>query len=123
MICADDHPDLVFLLSTMINKEKNLTAIEGAHNAQALVERVSAESPEIAVVDLTMPGVMEPIEAIRQIADDYPDTRVIAYSAYDDHATRESVAEAGAWGFVSKHDEISSLIAAIRTVAAGDVNF
>lgn len=123
VLCVDDCPRLVDALCMLIGREKDMTVV-GELNDVADFLRVAAEiKPHVAIVDLTMPGKLEPIDAIRTIADTVPDMRVLVYSGHDDPDTVDKVMEAGAWGLVSKFAEPSSLIQAVRRVATGDVVF
>jgi len=91
-------------------------------SADSLASTLSALKPDIVLIDLTMPG-RDPLDAIKQATSQFPTTRFIVLSGYDDQAVVERAVDQGAWGFVSKHDDILLVLSAIRTVAAGGTYF
>jgi len=123
VLCVDDSVDVVSALRALIEGEKGMTALQGTHDTAEFVRLAPELKPHVAIVDLTMPGPLTPIEAIRTVVEAAPEIRILAYSGYDDPDTVNDVMEAGAWGFVSKHAELSAVIQAVRRVAAGEVVF
>jgi len=123
VLCVDDNRDLVEMLRAIINCESDMTALEGVYEGAGLIEAAARLRPHVAVVDLTMPGEITPIEAIRRAIRATPDLRIVAYSGYDDQRTVNEAMEAGAWGFVSKHAEPTALVDAVRKIAGGKVAF
>lgn len=121
VLCVDDSPEIVRMLLTLIGRETDMIAVGGVHDPVEFIGAAKSLKPCVAVVDLTMPGHVTPIEAIRRVSEEVPETRVIAYSGYDDHDTQRMVMEAGAWGFVSKHADFRTLMDAVRKVAAGEI--
>ncbi|HEX8875504.1 MAG TPA: response regulator transcription factor [Phycisphaerales bacterium] len=118
VLCVDDSPEIVAALRALIDREADLIAVGGVHDAAQFIDVARALKPRIAVVDVSMPGETTPMQAIRRVSDEVPETRVIAYSGYDDAGTQDLVMEAGAWELVSKHAELRVLIDAVRRVAS-----
>lgn len=122
VLCVDDSVELLTLLCARIDKEHDMTALQGINDAATFARLAQQIKPRVAIVDLTMPGHLAPLKAIQSVSES-SDVRIVAYSAHDDRNTINEVIEAGAWGFVSKHAELSAVIQAIRRVAAGEVVF
>lgn len=120
VLFVDDSPDIVDLLASAIRREQDLQCVGCLANASHLSQQVAQLNPDVVLVDLTMPGV-DPLEAVRQIRLNHPQTRTIVYSGYDDLQTVTKAMEAGASGFVSKHQGLDNVFAAIRKVGNGEV--
>lgn len=122
VLIVDDSRDLVEVLRMVVNAEGDLHSVGAAFDGADMLQAIEQLRPQVAVVDLTMPGPA-PLDAIREASRRFPQTRCIAYSGYDDPRTVEQARQAGAWGFVSKHGEISEIASAVRRVARGEPAF
>jgi DNA-binding NarL/FixJ family response regulator len=116
VLCLDDNADLVEVLRLSIDSAGDMTTVACLTSADGLLEEVRRTRPDVAIVDLTMPG-KPPLEAVREVAAEFPDVRMVAYSGYDDRETTDAALEAGAWALVSKHQPIGAVLSAIRSVA------
>lgn len=96
---------------------------EAGDGEQALseLERLRREnrSCDIVLMDVRMPG-MNGIEATAQIAERFPETRVLVLTTFDLDEYALDAIRAGAAGFLLKDAKPEQLIAAIRSIAAGD---
>ena len=120
VLCVDDSPDVIRMLQITIGREADLECTGALSSADHLIEKATADQPDVVLLDLTMPG-RDPLEAVAEMARSMPDIRVLVFSGFDDQAHVDAVFQAGAWGLVSKNAEISAILAAIRQVAAGGV--
>jgi len=123
VLCVDDNADIVSMLLQCFRAERNVSRVTGAHSACEFLAVIKDTPVDIAIVDLTMPGDTEPIDAIRIAAQQSPRTRVIAYSGYDDTEVRDMVMDAGGWGFVSKHSDLSFLVKVVNQIVSGVAMF
>ena len=101
-----------------------MVSVGVVHDSSRIVEEVERLKPDVVVLDLSMPG-KDPLEVLTEVAAAHPDTRTIVYSGYDDMKSIDKAVEAGAWGYVSKHEDFKQVIAAKpycdRVFLAGDV--
>jgi DNA-binding NarL/FixJ family response regulator len=74
--------------------------------------------PDVAVVDLNMPGV-DGMEAIRQIKRKFPEIGIVVLTLYYSRQLLRDVSDAGARGYVMKNDADRDLVAAVDAVASG----
>ncbi len=117
VLLVDDHALLLDGLEAMIAAESDMTVAGRASNRVEAVERAKAQRPDVAVVDLVIPG--GGLKAIREIVASCPTTRVIALTVLDDPEHLRAVAYGGGSGYLVKRVAARELLAAIRTVHSG----
>ena len=118
VLIADDHAVVREGLRAFLALQDDVEVVaEAADGAQA-VDAVQRLAPDVALVDLVMPGV-DGIEAIRRIrALDTP-TRVIVLTSFVDEDRMLPAVRAGAVGYLLKDVQPQELVGAIRTVHGG----
>lgn len=119
ILLADDHTMLRDGLSVLINDQPDMEVVAQAGTGRQAVQLAKECSPDIAVLDISMPD-MAGIEAAQQIATRVPTTRVIALSRNPDPGCARRAFRAGVAGFVLKRSAAEALIHAIRVVAGGE---
>ena len=115
---ADDHPAIVDAVSRFLASEEDVEIAGTAGGGADTVARVQELQPDVAVVDVQMPGIGG-IEVARQLAAAGCPTGVIIYTGYAERAVVIEAIDAGARGFVLKESPLSDLVRAIRTVGGG----
>lgn len=118
VLLADDHAVLRTGLRLLINAQEDMKVCgEAADGRQAVLETIAA-SPDVVVMDLTMPagGGVAAIESIRQRC---PQTRVLVLTMHQDIAYVRTALAAGAHGYVGKQAADRELLHGIRAVCAG----
>jgi EAL domain-containing protein (putative c-di-GMP-specific phosphodiesterase class I)/DNA-binding NarL/FixJ family response regulator len=118
VLLAEDDPVVLEALSALINDEPALELVSAVSDTSAAVEAAARERPNVALVDVRMPGGGG-AEAARGIRRRSPETRVLALSAYDDRATVLEMLEAGVVGYLVKGSSIDSIMDAIAQAADG----
>jgi DNA-binding NarL/FixJ family response regulator len=119
VLVADDQAMVRAGFRMLLASEPDLEVVgEAADGLQAV--RLAAElDPSVVLMDIRMP-VLDGLEAMRRILAADPAARVLVLTTFDlDEYVYEAL-RAGASGFVLKDDPPEQLIAAVRTVAAGD---
>ena len=81
------------------------------------VEKVQAQRPDVAVLDITMP-LLDGVEATRQIRQSNIDTEVIILTAHEDDQPIRDALDAGAKGYLFKSEAATQLVEGIKTIAA-----
>jgi two-component system response regulator NreC len=117
-LLADDHPALREGLAMLIQAQADMEVVGQASTGPAAVEIAGRERPDVAVMDLSMPGGSG-IEAIAKLRELSPETRVVVLTMHDDPAHLRSVLAVGASGFIAKHMPVDQLLTAVREVHAG----
>jgi two-component system NarL family response regulator len=118
IVLADDHKMILAALRSMLEKEIDIDVVGEAGDGVALLEVVARTMPDVAVVDIGMPG-MNGVEATRRLLAGRPRLKVIALSAYDDKRFVLEMLNAGAKGYLIKASAGDELPRAIRAIAQG----
>lgn len=116
LLMADDHHLILDALRAMLQNEFNILAVD---NSQAFITAVEGFQPDVAVLDVSMPGGDGFITA-RKVLERQPALPIIFLSMYSDSSYVEQAAQVGAKAYLSKQLPAQDLIAAIRTVLEGE---
>ncbi|CAJ0813729.1 response regulator transcription factor [Ralstonia flaminis] len=122
VVVLDDHAVVRHGLAARLKQEADIEVsgmfASGREVVQALKD--NAVEVDILLMDYSLgPAEIDGLNLIRLIRVRYPDLRILVASAHHNKATVGLVMHAGARGFVGKEEELSELVRAIRTVAAG----
>lgn len=117
ILIADDHKIVRDGLSGLIRTQKDMEIIGEAENGMTAVRLASKISPDIVIMDVTMPD-LNGIEASRKIISAVPNTKIIALSMHSDRRFVLGMLEAGVKGYVIKNSAFAELAGAIREVSA-----
>lgn len=118
VVLADDHKMILAALRSMLEKETDIAVVGEAGDGAALLELVVRTAPDVAVVDIGMPG-MNGIEATQRLLAGQPRLKVIALSAYSDKRFVLEMLNAGAKGYLVKASAGDELSRAIRAIVQG----
>jgi DNA-binding NarL/FixJ family response regulator len=119
VLLADDQPLLRRGFRMILEAEPDLTVTAEAGDGAEAVELTRRQAPDVVLMDIRMPGT-DGIEATRRITAAHPDVRVLVLTTFDLDEYAFGALRAGASGFLLKDVRPAELVAAIRTVAAGD---
>jgi DNA-binding NarL/FixJ family response regulator len=100
VLLADDEALVRELIRELLETDTRFRVIAAVGSAADAAEAASQHRPELAIVDVRMPG--GGVAAVRAIRTVSPDTVVVACSSYDDRHTRDSMHAAGARAYVLK---------------------
>ena len=118
VLLADDHAVVRDGLRYLLDAQPDIRVIGDAASGLEAVRRVIELQPDVVVMDIAMPE-LNGIEATRRIVTERPTVHVVILSM---HATAEHVyraLEAGARGYVLKASAGAEVVAAVRSVHAG----
>jgi DNA-binding NarL/FixJ family response regulator len=118
LVLADDHGVLRAGVRALLEDQLDIQVVGEAESADELERLVKSLNPDIAVVDVRMPG--GGLTAVRHIKQELPDVRVLVLSQYDDPAYLREALAAGASGYALKRSTGHELIEAIRSVGRGE---
>jgi DNA-binding NarL/FixJ family response regulator len=118
LLIVDDYAPLRAALRVLLRDEPDLEVAGEAANGVDAIHAVGQLSPNLVLMDLTMPG-MNGIEAMVQIKHRYPNVRVLIMTSHNEDAFIHASLEAGADGYILKDAIHKELRTAIHSVLAG----
>ncbi len=115
---AEDHQALIDGIQSYIKYEEDITIIGTANNGEELLKLVRLKQPKVVLCDIRMPK-LDGIEATKIILKEFPYTKVIAFTMFEQEEAVRQMLTAGAQGYILKNSSLEVVLEAIRTVAAG----
>ena len=122
ILIADDHPVFRRGLRAMLAALPDFEIVGEATTGEEAVARAAELQPDVALMDLQMPGG-DGIEATRRIAETSPQVRVLVLTLFEDDDSVFAALRAGARGYVLKDTDEEELARAIRAVGGGEAIF
>lgn len=119
VLLVDDQSMLRMGFRMVLSAEDGIEVVGEAGDGAAGVSMTKALQPDVVLMDVRMPGV-DGIEATRRILAEAPGAHVIILTTFDLDEYAFAALRAGASGFLLKDARPAELVAAIRSVAAGD---
>ncbi|MCH1866372.1 response regulator transcription factor [Nocardioides sp. CFH 31398] len=120
VLLVDDHRLVRAGLAGLVAGDTGLEVCGEAANGEQAVALAATTSPDVVLMDLSMP-VMDGVAATRAILADAPDTRILVLTSFADHDRVREALAAGAVGYLLKDSEPGALLAAVRAAADGQV--
>ncbi|UCM87948.1 response regulator [Streptomyces marincola] len=119
VLLADDQPLVRAALRMVITDAEDVEVVGEASSGAEAVRLAGELAPDVVVMDIRMPG-MDGIEATRLITAGSTPAHVVVLTTFDDDDYVLGALRAGASGFLVKDMALEDILAAVRTVAAGD---
>jgi len=120
ILIVDDHPTFRRGLVAAITEHADLVVCGEAEDAQKALEAMRRLKPDIAIIDISLPGT-NGIELIKQMAAEQPGLAFLVLSMHDETYFALRALRAGARGYVMKAEAPSEILAAIRKIRRGEL--
>ncbi|MCX4195367.1 response regulator transcription factor [Methylobacterium organophilum] len=117
---ADDHPIVLAGIRTLLNADPEIELAGEATNGGEALPLIRTLAPDVAVLDVSMPG-LNGLELTQRVAAECPTTQVLVLTVHEDAAYVQPLLKAGARGYLLKRSAADDLLRAVRAVAAGGV--
>jgi DNA-binding NarL/FixJ family response regulator len=122
VVLVDDHPVVRGGLRALIESFGGFEVVGEAADGEDAVREVQLHRPDVAVMDVMMPGV-DGVEATRRITRASPSTAVLVLSMAEDDDIVFSAMQAGARGYLLKGAAQEEIDRALKAVVAGEAIF
>jgi len=121
IVLADDHKIVRDGLKRILAATADLEVVAEAADGDALLQLVRKEDYDVAVVDMSMPG-LSGIALVKRLKDEKPKLRILVLSMHGETQYAARVLKAGASGYLNKDSAADALVGALRKIAAGGVH-
>jgi DNA-binding NarL/FixJ family response regulator len=115
VLLADDHHLILDALRQMMKDDFNVLAVD---NSESFIKAVEGFQPDVAILDVNMPGGDGFITA-RKVLERQPALPIVFLSMYSDSSYLNQAAQVGAKAYLSKRVPAHELMTAIRAVLDG----
>jgi DNA-binding NarL/FixJ family response regulator len=122
VLVADDHPLYRDGLRTMLESTEDLVLAAEAQDGEQALAALAGNDVDVALLDVNMPG-LNGIDAAARIAIESPEVAVLVVTMFADDASVFAALRAGARGYVLKDSSRDDLLRAIQAVARGEAIF
>ncbi len=119
VLVVDDHDLIILAARQIISKVPGMKMVGMASDGEEGYKKVKELRPDVVILDIILPG-MDGIELTEIITEEFPETKVVLYSASVSEEVIVTGFEAGAMAYVPKNFKPGQLIEAIQTVVKGE---
>ena len=116
---VDDHPTLLRGMASLFAADNRYAIVGTGSSADDAIELAVEVSPDVLIVDLSMPGDI--FAAVAEIAERAPQTKLLVFTAYADVDRALRIIDAGAHAFVLKGRPSEDLYEAIEAIGSGEL--
>jgi DNA-binding NarL/FixJ family response regulator len=118
VLLADDHSIVRAGLRRLIEESGDMRVVAEAADGRDALRAVENALPDVAVIDLSMPG-LDGLEVISRLHADYPSLPLLVLTMHEEGQYVVRAIEAGAMGYITKQSAPEQLVNAIRKVIGG----
>jgi DNA-binding NarL/FixJ family response regulator len=119
VVVADDQTAVREGLTLLLDLLDDITVVGAAADGDEALRLVAEHAPDVALMDLRMPGC-DGIAATARIRDEHPGTRVVVLTTYAEDADILAALRAGALGYLTKDANRQQVAQAVHGAAAGN---
>jgi DNA-binding NarL/FixJ family response regulator len=123
VLLADDNQVVREEFRKLLELEEDLEVVGEAKNGLQALDLARNLQPALVLMDVTMPGILNGLQATRQILKVAPATKVLMLSAYNDEVYVEEAINSGAMGYLVKQTSADNVCLAIREIHEGNTFF
>lgn len=106
-------------LVKLLESDPRIKIVDDAANGAEAMEKIAANPPDVVLLDIKMP-VMDGIETTRRIIDEYPNTKVLILTTFENDGYVVQALKAGASGYLLKDSQPEAIVSAILAILSGE---
>jgi len=122
ILIADDQPLIRDGLAAILSMEEVYSVVATTGDGLATIAQVRLHRPELVLMDIHMPK-LDGLEATKQIKTEFPDTKVLVLTTFEDEEYIWEAIRYGASGFLVKGVETKKLLSTIQDCLEGRINY
>lgn len=122
VVVADDDPLVRAGLESLLTPATGVTIVASAADGAGAVQATRVHQPDVVLVDRVMPET-DGVWAVSRLRQEYPKLPIVVMTTMFDREGILQVVRAGATGCLLKHEPGPQLVAALRSVAFGTMQF
>ena len=119
VLVVDDQSELAREITEILKTDEGLEPIGTASDGNEALEKMSKNTPDVVLLDIRMPN-MNGVVATQRIKTEYPQTKVLILTTFDDSDYILGAINNGANGYLLKDIGGEALISAVKNAYAGD---
>ena len=118
VLLADDHSIVRAGLRRIVEESGDMQVVAEADDGRAAIEKVEKTKPDVAVIDISMPG-LDGLEVISQLQTRHPQLPILVLTMHEEGQYVVRAIQAGAMGYLTKQSAPEQLVNAIHKVHDG----
>ena len=115
LLIVDDNPVVRELVRRLVQADPEMNVVAEAGDGEEAVRLAHELSPDVVLMDLSMPR-LDGIQATRRIKADRPQAKVVILTVHADEAYRQAALASGADGFLSKKTLAAGLVPTLKAM-------
>jgi CheY-like chemotaxis protein len=119
VLIVDDLSSIREFLKINLSSEPDIKVIGLADNGRGAIAQVEEHQPDIVLMDISMPGEMDGIQAAERIVSRFPQSKILLLTSQDDRQQLDRALKAGARGYILKNTSIKDIANIIRLAEKG----
>ena len=122
IVLADDHQFLLEGILSILKEEPDLEIAATVNNGIDLMEAVAQHKPQLAILDLNMPGY-DGLKCLQKIKANFTEIKVLVLTNYMQPELVEEVRKMKAEGYLIKNSSAAALKEAVQTILSGGTSY
>ncbi len=119
VLIVDDHPLFRQGLRQLVESDGRFELVGEAGDGLAALQLIQQKKPDVAVLDVNLPG-LSGLEVARQLQSKRSPTRIVILTMYKEEETFNRVLDVGVLGFVLKENAVQDILDSLAAVARGE---
>jgi DNA-binding NarL/FixJ family response regulator len=120
ILIVDDHPLMRVGLASILRAEPDLLVCGEADTLKLAAQLVRSQRPDLVILDLSL-GDGNGMDLIKRLKRQEPSIKILVCSIHDEILFAERAINAGALGYINKHQAVEKVTEAVRQTLAGKV--
>lgn len=119
VLIVDDLNSIREFLKINLSSEPDIQIVALASNGEQAIAKVEEHHPDIVLMDIEMPGMLDGIEATEKITQRFCDSKVLLLTSQDDKKQLNRALDVGSRGYILKNTSVRDIANIIRLTEKG----